>query len=218
MTVSCHSVDQYILWLIEPNKSINFLTNLWMAPQKKACVVCVCLSACLCIASDIAGIELIIDVWAIQNSSMAWNSSYTLAAVAAVTLGQQQCIGGTRSGSSARAAAFLQRDGELRQNSPNSCRIQSNYAIALRGLFYISAGEDTTRRAYSAGRIQSMVPINGAFCHSTDLSPSGYTTRQSKFILWAQLGWSWWSEAKRGKARQSDHSFVVSEWASWPCA
>ena len=28
-------------------------------------------------------------------------------------------------------------------------------------------------------RIQSMVPINGAFCHSTDLLPSGYTTRQS---------------------------------------
>ena len=74
---------------------------------------------------------------------MAWNSSYILAAVAAATPGQQQCIGGSSSGSgsSARAAAFLQRDGELRQNSPNSCRIQSNYAIALRGLFYISAGE-----------------------------------------------------------------------------
>ena len=33
-------------------------------------------------------------------------------------------------------------------------------------------------------RIQSMVPINGAFCHSTDLLPSGYTTRQSP------SGWS----------------------------
>ena len=166
MTVSCHSVDQYILWLIEPNKSINFLTNLWMAPQKKACVVCVCLSACLCIASDIAGIELIIDVWAIQNSSMAWNSSYTLAAVAAVTLGQQQCIGGSisgsrsgsRSGSSARAAAFLQRDGELRQNSPNSCRIQSNYAIALRGLFlYICWG-----RYYTKSILSRPHSINGS--------------------------------------------------------
>ena len=113
---------------------------------------------------------------------MAWNSSNTLAAVAAATLWQQQCIGGNSSGSSrARAAAFLQRDGELRQNSPNSCRIQSNYAIALRGLFLYICWGDTTRRAYSAGRIQSMVPINGAFCHLTDLLPSGYTTRQSKF-------------------------------------
>ncbi len=51
---------------------------------------------------------------------------------------------------------------------PILLKIQSNYAIAQRALFYMKSR-----------RIQSMVPINGAFCHSTDLWPSGYTTRQS---------------------------------------
>ena len=35
-------------------------------------------------------------------------------------------------------SSMKQGDGELRQNSPNSGRIQSNYAIASRELFYSS--------------------------------------------------------------------------------
>ena len=56
---------------------------------------------------------------------------------------------------------------------PCSSRLGSSFFIYSRG----------------SSRIQSMVPINGAFCHSTDLLPSGYTTRQS-FSGLQQLEWS----------------------------
>ena len=60
--------------------------------------------------SNIVGMKLIIDV-----SSAAFLSSFLL-----VCSSKELLLG----------------DGELRQNSPNSGRIQSNYAIASRELFY----------------------------------------------------------------------------------
>ena len=155
---------------------------------------------------------------------MAWNSSYTLAAVAAATLGHQQCIGSTSSGSgsSARAAAFLQRDGELRQNSPNSCRIQSNYAIALRGLFYISAGkilhEEHTQPAAFNQWFQSMELF------ATRLTFCPPDTQQDKALpFWLQqlsseaLLWSFFTlkgENSPETHRHTSFSFTNVKWTN----
>ena len=132
---------------------------------------------------------------------MAWNSSNTLAAVAAATLGQQQCIGSSSGRrSSARAAAFLQRDGELRQNSPNSCRIQSNYAIALRGLFYISAGEilheEHTQPAAFNQWFQSMELF------ATRLTFRPPDTQQDKASSFSELSLVVADGAKRSRVKQ----------------
>ena len=74
--------------------------------------------------------------------------------------------------------------------------------------------------AFLYSRIQSMVPINGAFCHSTDLLPSGYTTRQSTIhsepclthfdwvcfllVIWIRLIYSHCTFSTKGKLVVAD--------------